>query len=91
MQLKWFLAKRLTIKEVQAMWIYLLLILTLLVIVLAVQYSTGIRAAYKRLGSYDAKTVDTEFGSMSYVDEGTGEAVLLSHGIFGGYDRPMCH
>jgi len=24
---------------------------------------------------------------MSYIDEGTGQAILISHGIFGGYDQ----
>ncbi|MBU5313633.1 alpha/beta hydrolase [Tissierella carlieri] len=36
---------------------------------------------------YNIKTIETEFGMMTYVDEGTGEAVLISHGIFGGYDQ----
>jgi pimeloyl-ACP methyl ester carboxylesterase len=31
--------------------------------------------------------LDTEYGTMSYVDEGFGEAIIISHGIFGGYDQ----
>lgn len=43
--------------------------------------------AYKRLNKYDIKTTYSNFGKMSYVDEGTGETILISHGIFGGYDQ----
>ncbi|AEG58899.1 alpha/beta fold hydrolase [Desulforamulus ruminis] len=33
------------------------------------------------------KSTDTEFGKVSYLDFGTGEAVLLAHGILGGYGQ----
>ncbi len=52
-----------------------------------IQYRSDIKTAYKRLEDYNIKTIETEFGMMTYVDEGTGEAVLISHGIFGGYDQ----
>ncbi|WP_406243003.1 alpha/beta fold hydrolase [Tissierella carlieri] len=52
-----------------------------------IQYHSDIKTAYKRLEDYDIKTIETEFGMMTYVDEGTGEAVLISHGIFGGYHQ----
>jgi pimeloyl-ACP methyl ester carboxylesterase len=39
------------------------------------------------LEAYNVKTFDTEYGIMSYVDEGFGEAIIISHGIFGGYDQ----
>lgn len=44
-------------------------------------------AARNRLAAYDVQTVETTFGTLSYVDEGVGEPVLISHGIFGGYDQ----
>jgi pimeloyl-ACP methyl ester carboxylesterase len=50
-------------------------------------YSKIINESYQRLEAYDVKTFDTEYGSMSYVDEGSGEAIIISHGIFGGYDQ----
>jgi hypothetical protein len=50
-------------------------------------YSKTINESYQKLGAYNVKTFDTEFGIMSYVDEGSGEAVIISHGIFGGYDQ----
>ena len=50
-------------------------------------YSKIINGSYQRLEAYNVKTVDTEYGIMSYVDEGFGETVIISHGIFGGYDQ----
>jgi pimeloyl-ACP methyl ester carboxylesterase len=64
--------------------IFLIIIMAFSIII---QYHSDIKTAYKRLEDYDIKTIETEFGMMTYVDEGTGEAVLISHGIFGGYDQ----
>lgn len=50
-------------------------------------YVNDMRRAYKRLEDYEAKSFRSEFGKMSYVDEGWGEAILISHGIYGGYDQ----
>ena len=50
-------------------------------------YSNIINESYQRLEAYNVKTFDTEYGIMSYVDEGFGEAIIISHGIFGGYDQ----
>ena len=50
-------------------------------------YSRIINESYQRLEAYNTKTFDTEYGIMSYVDEGFGEAIIISHGIFGGYDQ----
>jgi pimeloyl-ACP methyl ester carboxylesterase len=50
-------------------------------------YSKIINESYQRLEAYNVKTFDTEYGTMSYVDEGFGEAIIISHGIFGGYDQ----
>ena len=33
------------------------------------------------------KIADTSYGKMSYIDEGTGEVILICHGICGGYDQ----
>jgi len=53
----------------------------------SIRYNSDIRQAYGRLNSYQINSINTEFGQMSYIDEGTGEDVLISHGIFGGYDQ----
>lgn len=69
------------------MWVYILGILLILSAAVAIQYMIDINNAYKRLNNYDIKTAHSNFGKMSYIDEGTGEAILISHGIFGGYDQ----
>ena len=50
-------------------------------------YSKKINESYQKLETYNVKTLDTEYGIMSYVDEGLGETIVISHGIFGGYDQ----
>jgi len=50
-------------------------------------YSKIINESYQRLEAYNVKTFDTEYGTMTYVEEGFGEAIIISHGIFGGYDQ----
>ena len=56
-------------------------------IFLVVGYVKDIKKAYNRIEMYDAKSINTEFGKLNYVDIGEGVAVLISHGIFGGYDQ----
>jgi pimeloyl-ACP methyl ester carboxylesterase len=73
--------------EIKHMWTFLLILFAALIIVMAIQYFADIRKAYERLERFHAKAVNTSFGKMSYLDEGSGDAVLLSHGIFGGYDQ----
>lgn len=69
-------------------WLYILFaVIMAFCVITAAQYHYDMKAAYGRLNSYDVKTIETEFGTMSYIDEGTGEAILISHGIFGGYDQ----
>ena len=64
-----------------------LIILTIFCIITAVQYHSDIGAASEKLNSYPVRSINTEFGKMNYIDTGTGETILLSHGIFGGYDQ----
>lgn len=68
-------------------WIYIVGILLLLGVILTINFSIDNRKAYEKLASYPVHTFKTEFGKMSYVDKGTGESILISHGIFGGYDQ----
>ncbi len=69
------------------MWIFLCILFAGLVMLLTIQYAIDIKRAYERLDRYRAKAINTSFGKMSYLDEGFGEPILLSHGIFGGYDQ----
>lgn len=71
------------------MGMYILLIFIVLGIIIAIQYAIDIHAAYERLNHYAVKTINTEYGKLSYMDEGSGEAILISHGIFGGYDQGL--
>lgn len=64
-----------------------LVVLLIVIVMIIIQYLQDMKAAYQRLESYDVKKIDTEFGTMSYLEKGEGEAILLSHGIFGGYDQ----
>jgi pimeloyl-ACP methyl ester carboxylesterase len=50
-------------------------------------YVADMRRAYQRLEGHNIKTLKSEFGKMSYIDEGQGEAILVSHGLFGGFDQ----
>jgi len=47
------------------------------------------KRAQERFAKYKAmaNTADTSYGKMSYIDEGTGEVILICHGICGGYDQ----
>ena len=62
-------------------------VIVLVICVSCVSYSKAINESYIRLEKYKIKTFDTEYGIMSFVDEGEGEAIIISHGIFGGYDQ----
>lgn len=69
------------------MGIYIAGALVLLGIALAIQFSIENHNAYTRLAAYPVQSMNTEFGKLSYLDEDNGEAVLISHGLFGGYDQ----
>lgn len=47
------------------------------------------KEALARFSTYEekAKTVETSYGKLSYIDEGRGEVILSCHGICGGYDQ----
>lgn len=43
---------------------------------------------HARLAAYGAKTANLSYGSLTYLDNGLpGEVLLVSHGIFGGFDQ----
>ncbi len=71
----------------QRVWIYIVGLLVLLSAALAIQFSIDNQRAYARLADFPVHEINTEFGMLSYLDEGSGEAILISHGIFGGYDQ----
>lgn len=61
----------------------------ILVAVVIIRYQQDIQQAYQRLNEHQPHTASTEYGIISYLDEGSGQVVLISHGIFGGYDQGM--
>lgn len=69
------------------MIIIIILAVSVFSIITAIRYKADIKKAYDRLDSYQAESINTEFGQLSYIDAGRGEPVLISHGIFGGYDQ----
>ena len=62
-------------------------LIVFLIITSCSSYSRIISDSYQRLEAYNVKTFNTEYGTISYVDEGFGEVIIISHGIFGGYDQ----
>ncbi len=55
-----------------------------------VQYilcSAAVKNGYARLETYRHKEIALSCGTMTYVDEGSGEVILSVHGISGGYDQ----
>ena len=73
------------------MRIHLLLSLIVIIAVYFAVQKIRCRAAIKestvRLADYHGETIRLSYGNMTYVDRGTGEAILSVHGIFGGYDQ----
>ena len=61
------------------MWLYILGILFVLSAAVVIQYRIDINNAYKRLSNYNIKTAYSNFGEMSYMDEGTGETYLAPY------------
>jgi pimeloyl-ACP methyl ester carboxylesterase len=78
------------VRKIKAMRIICIVLICLIAAYLVVQLircNTEVKKAYKRLNTYDAKTLTLKYGSMTYVDKGKGEAILVVHGICGGYDQ----
>ncbi len=50
------------------------------------RYRRDAEAARSRLESVQRQAIGTEFGSVEYAERGSGDAVLVSHGIFHGCD-----
>jgi len=65
----------------------IVLILLTLISMVMINYKKDITASRIKLNNYGSQIITTSFGKMSFVDIGKGETVLLSHGIFGGYDQ----
>ncbi len=49
----------------------------------------ALKGARSRLLGYHCRSIMLSYGEMTYVDQGVGEVILCSHGIFGGYDQAL--
>ena len=67
----------------------ILIIILLIVAALAVDFIVVRSKAVARFQTYQAiaKTAETSYGQVGYIDEGKGEPVLVIHGICTGYDQ----
>lgn len=50
------------------------------------RYRSDLRAATERLASLGRATFESSFGTVEYTDVGEGPPLLVSHGIFHGFD-----
>jgi pimeloyl-ACP methyl ester carboxylesterase len=55
----------------------------------ASQYRHDLREAQRRLDAVEREVVSTPFGPVEYAVRGTGEPMLVSHGIFQGCDGAL--
>lgn len=64
-------------------------ILGIIVLALAIDFFAIRKIALDRFAAYEAKakTINSSYGKISYIDEGEGEPFLVFHGITGGYDQ----
>lgn len=53
------------------------------------RYRRGIQNAYSRLERGDSEIIHTECGEVEYTAYGEGYAILVVHGIFGGFDQGL--
>ncbi len=63
------------------LYVVILLLLTLFIL-LTYRFHKDIKRAKQKLLSYPLKVFNSSFGDISFIDEGQGEVVLISHGIF---------
>lgn len=69
-------------------WCFLIIGITIILfLILWLKSRDELHKAYGRFQQYQSEVIETEFGNLTYVLEGQGETILLSHGIFGGYDQ----
>lgn len=67
--------------------IVLIFVLLLYLIVQWFLCQKAVGQGEQRLKNYQAEKVELSYGDMTYVDKGSGETILVAHGISGGYDQ----
>lgn len=63
--------------------------LAAIIVVVGIRFSQVQKKAKERFAWYEkkAESVETSYGTVSFIDEGEGEPILSCHGICGGYDQ----
>ena len=66
-----------------------LCVLFIIILALTIDFIVVRKIAMDRFATYEAKakTINSSYGKISYIDEGAGEPFLICHGITGGYDQ----
>ncbi len=68
----------------------LLIISAAVLVFFVLQYilcAFAVQAGYRRLETYSHREIILSTGTMTYVDEGSGDVILSVHGMSGGYDQ----
>ena len=76
-------------KVIKIIFVVLIFVIALYLVVQFIICQIEVKKGYQRLKTYKAKTISLSYGKMTYVDQGKGEAILVAHGIFGGYDQAV--
>lgn len=79
--------KKNTGKKMKLLLYTLFMTIVLYSMIQGIRCTQGLRKAREKLDSYEVKTAELSYGSMTYIDKGEGEVILSVHGIFGGYDQ----
>lgn len=69
--------------------VILIIIIIVLILYFILSLHKDLKAAKARMDTYQEKTkqITTQYGKMTFIDEGGGEVILSIHGICGGYDQ----
>ena len=76
-------------KQKKKIKMIVLCILGIIALVLAIDFIVVRKTAVDRFTVYKAKakSINSSYGKISYIDEGKGAPFLVCHGITGGYDQ----
>lgn len=63
------------------------LLLIGIVVLMLIWYGIEMQRAYQKFSAFEPSVAKTKYGNISYMDQGDGVPLLISHGICGGYDQ----
>jgi len=61
----------------------------LIAVLIFLRFRRDIREDYRRLEAGQQRVVETDCGPIQFASRGTGQPVVVVHGIFGGYDQGL--